>query len=77
MVSQGKVVCTFTVTVIFVCPGAIVGGTKDKQSLIIQNNYIHMYTHTPHTYIHRAELPEHIYLIFMKSNLTVVNLLNM
>ena len=53
MVSQGKVVCTFTVTVTLVCPGAIVGGTKDKESLIIQNNYIYMHTHSPHTYIER------------------------
>lgn len=56
MVSQGKVVCTFTVTVMFVCPGAIVGGTKDKQSLIIQNNYIYVHA-PPLTYIEGNEQP--------------------
>lgn len=60
MASQGKVVCTFTVTVILVCPEAIVGGTKDKKSLIIQNNRTH--AHIP---IYRAVLPEHIYLIII------------
>lgn len=71
MASQGNVVCTFTVTVILVRPEAIVGGTKDKQSLIIQNNCTH--AHIP---IYRAALPEHIYLIII-NNLVVMNLLNM